>query len=364
MRAGLDVLRGPRRGQGRGGRRCCGVRLRRPGLVRRPPGLRAGRRRPGRVRAQLAAAGFARWTVTEEPVDVGLTEPADVVRYRLGVPHLHRFVARLPDDVRDGLLRRRGRGGPPDRRTVRAGRRRGGRGGLAQPGRSHRRNASPRSAASRATCSASRIAVVRAYADPVASATSAASHQPSSAATPARASRSAARRDSSTGVPEPRLCGRADQPGQHGVTGVTALLGSGGHRLRRVERGRGVLLGQREPGQEQPSALVEPPLVVEPPGTRSRLGDRQPVGGTGQVAGAEQAVGHVELALGPDLLAVRQLESGARELLGGRVAEVAQQPAPVGVREAGVPQPRPAPLDLALEQVEQVERVGVRPSSP
>ncbi len=32
----------------------------------------------------LAAAGFARWTVTEEPVDVGLTEPADVVRYRLG----------------------------------------------------------------------------------------------------------------------------------------------------------------------------------------------------------------------------------------------------------------------------------------
>ena len=162
-------------------------------------------------------------------------------------------------------------------------------------------------------------------------------------------------------LPEPRLRRRADQPGQHGVAGVTALLGGGGHRLRRVERGRGVLLGEREPGQEQPSALVEPPLVVEPPGPGSRLGDRQPLGGTSEVTGAEQTVGHVELALGLDLLSVGQLEPGARELLGHRIAEISKQPAAVGVRKTGVPQPRPAPLDLALQQVEQVERVGAAP---
>jgi ubiquinone/menaquinone biosynthesis C-methylase UbiE len=48
---------------------------------------------------ELAAAGFADWTVTEDRVDVGL-EPEGVVRYRLGMPHLHRFAAGLPDDVR------------------------------------------------------------------------------------------------------------------------------------------------------------------------------------------------------------------------------------------------------------------------
>jgi SAM-dependent methyltransferase len=55
-------------------------------------------------RAVAAAGGFAAWTVTEEAVDVGLTEPADIVRYRLGMPHLHRFAAALPDDVRAAFV--------------------------------------------------------------------------------------------------------------------------------------------------------------------------------------------------------------------------------------------------------------------
>jgi ubiquinone/menaquinone biosynthesis C-methylase UbiE len=52
----------------------------------------------------LARAGFARWSVTEEPVDVGLAEAADVVRYRLAVPQLHAFVAALDDASRDALV--------------------------------------------------------------------------------------------------------------------------------------------------------------------------------------------------------------------------------------------------------------------
>ncbi len=56
------------------------------------------------VERLLAAAGFARWSVTEESVDVGLSEPADVVRYRLAVPHLHTFVTSLSADTRAALV--------------------------------------------------------------------------------------------------------------------------------------------------------------------------------------------------------------------------------------------------------------------
>jgi ubiquinone/menaquinone biosynthesis C-methylase UbiE len=56
------------------------------------------------VERALAAAGFAHWSVTEEAVDVGLTEPADVVRYRLAVPHLHAFVTTLSAEARDALV--------------------------------------------------------------------------------------------------------------------------------------------------------------------------------------------------------------------------------------------------------------------
>jgi SAM-dependent methyltransferase len=59
---------------------------------------------PGAVERAVAAGGFAEWTVTEEPVDVGLTDPGDVVRYRLGMPHLHRFAAGLPDHVRTAFV--------------------------------------------------------------------------------------------------------------------------------------------------------------------------------------------------------------------------------------------------------------------
>jgi ubiquinone/menaquinone biosynthesis C-methylase UbiE len=59
---------------------------------------------PESVERAVAAAGFAQWTVTEEAVDVGLSDPADVVRYRLGMPHLHRFAAGLADDARDAFV--------------------------------------------------------------------------------------------------------------------------------------------------------------------------------------------------------------------------------------------------------------------
>ena len=58
----------------------------------------------GAVGAALRAAGFARSTVTEEPVDVGPLEPGDVVRYRLSMPHLHRFAATLAAVDRAALV--------------------------------------------------------------------------------------------------------------------------------------------------------------------------------------------------------------------------------------------------------------------
>ena len=56
------------------------------------------------VEDALARAGFADWSVTEEPVDVGLSEPADVVRYRLALPHLHAFAAALGAEARQALV--------------------------------------------------------------------------------------------------------------------------------------------------------------------------------------------------------------------------------------------------------------------
>ena len=52
----------------------------------------------------LVAAGFDGATVIEESVDVGLSAPEDVVRYRLGLPHLHHFAATLTDEVRAAFL--------------------------------------------------------------------------------------------------------------------------------------------------------------------------------------------------------------------------------------------------------------------
>jgi SAM-dependent methyltransferase len=53
------------------------------------------------MRDALLAAGFSQARVTEEPVDVGLSDPADVVRYRLGLPHLHAFVTTLSPGERE-----------------------------------------------------------------------------------------------------------------------------------------------------------------------------------------------------------------------------------------------------------------------
>jgi SAM-dependent methyltransferase len=52
----------------------------------------------------FAAAGFSSWAVTESPVDVGMTSAADVVRYRLAMPHLHAFVGMLDVEARAGLV--------------------------------------------------------------------------------------------------------------------------------------------------------------------------------------------------------------------------------------------------------------------
>ena len=54
----------------------------------------------GAVETALAEAGFAHWTVTEQVVDVGITAAEDVVRYRLGLPHLHAFAVSLGDRER------------------------------------------------------------------------------------------------------------------------------------------------------------------------------------------------------------------------------------------------------------------------
>jgi ubiquinone/menaquinone biosynthesis C-methylase UbiE len=57
------------------------------------------------MKAALADAGFASVVVTEQAVDVGLTDPALVVRYRTGMPHLRRFVAGLAPERRDAFRR-------------------------------------------------------------------------------------------------------------------------------------------------------------------------------------------------------------------------------------------------------------------
>jgi ubiquinone/menaquinone biosynthesis C-methylase UbiE len=54
--------------------------------------------------AALRAAGFTRFRVTDEPVDLGLRDPALVVRYRTGMAQLRPFVAGLDPDRRRAFL--------------------------------------------------------------------------------------------------------------------------------------------------------------------------------------------------------------------------------------------------------------------
>jgi SAM-dependent methyltransferase len=49
----------------------------------------------GGMTEALRRAGFARYDVTVGAIDVGLADPADVVRYRTALPHLHAFVSEL-----------------------------------------------------------------------------------------------------------------------------------------------------------------------------------------------------------------------------------------------------------------------------
>jgi SAM-dependent methyltransferase len=55
------------------------------------------------VERAAAAAGFSDCSVTEAPIDLGLGAD-EVVRYRLGMPQLHRFAAALSDDERRALV--------------------------------------------------------------------------------------------------------------------------------------------------------------------------------------------------------------------------------------------------------------------
>lgn len=48
-----------------------------------------------RMVGALRDAGFGQVEVTERALDVGLSDPQDVVRYRLAVPHLHAFAGSL-----------------------------------------------------------------------------------------------------------------------------------------------------------------------------------------------------------------------------------------------------------------------------
>jgi len=52
----------------------------------------------------LRAAGFTRFRVTDEPVDLGLRDPALVVRYRTGMAQLRPFVAGLSPGRRKAFL--------------------------------------------------------------------------------------------------------------------------------------------------------------------------------------------------------------------------------------------------------------------
>jgi SAM-dependent methyltransferase len=56
------------------------------------------------LESAVSAAGFSSWAVSEAPVDVGLTRPADVVRYRFAMPHLHPFVGSLAPESRSDLV--------------------------------------------------------------------------------------------------------------------------------------------------------------------------------------------------------------------------------------------------------------------
>ena len=161
------------------------------------------------------------------------------------------FACPLSVDARERVRGRRGRGG-------RAGPATGSRRSWSRPSQSPERvspaadgdlrNAGPCSAASRATCSASRVGR-----GPGVRRSGRVGHvggQPPALERghPGEGVQVRGEAGLVDRLAEPCLRGRPDQPGQHGVAGVTALLGGGGHRLRRVERGRGVLLGEARAG--------------------------------------------------------------------------------------------------------------------
>lgn len=59
---------------------------------------------PEALAGRLRAAGFTRFDVTASAVDLGLSGAADVVRYRLALPHLRAFAASLDPEVRSAFV--------------------------------------------------------------------------------------------------------------------------------------------------------------------------------------------------------------------------------------------------------------------
>ena len=231
------------------------------------------------------------------------------------------FVNTLTADARRGARGRSGRSGAADRRTVRAGGRRGRRTpDLArQPGRGdrpeRRRRARPprgpraRPAASpwpartptRSRRRRRRPATSPRARPPRPGRRGRAASRGSSTRAPSRARAVARTSRASTAYRASPRSSAAAATGSAASSAAAASCSARASRARSSPRrwsNRHLLWNHRAPGL--------------------RLGDRQPVGGAGEVTGAEQAVGHVELALGQDLLAVGQLEPGARELLGRR----------------------------------------------
>ena len=247
-------------------------------------------------------------------MDVGIHGAEDVVRYRLGLPHLHAFAASLGEQERAAFVAdavdavvRSGAGFAP--RVCR-----GGRGRLSPVSRAC--GPPPRGTPARGN----RPRAPRA--PPAGWRSSVACAETGRVGDVGRQPPPLERRDLVEcgqvrghlrfvdGLAEPGQRRRADQPAEHGVALVAALLGRGG---RPTPRPRAPPPARARPGPAgrgcRPRRWSKRHLLWNRLRARLGLRDREPVRGGGESPRAQQAVGHVEVALGEDLLRARQLES-------------------------------------------------------
>ena len=306
-----------------------------PDWYARPPGVAHGRRRRRLVRAGAGGGGLRRWTRHRGDGRRGADRRRPTwCATGWGCRTCTRSLRTLSADAREALVaeaveavRRTGErfahpwwsrrvGARPDRSAQSRRRHASGTPRRAPPPRGPRARPAARRWPARAPIRSRRP-------------TSAASHQPSSAATSARRvevrgqSRLVDRLARAAPARSRGPAGRARRSAR-----PRAPRRPRPRRLGRVERGRGVLLGQRQPGQEQQPALVEAPLVVEPPGARTRPprppAGRRPRPGHRRGAGSRPrrgGTGRGSPATRPCASPVSASSSAAR------VAEVAQHPA-------------------------------------